>query len=250
MTGEPRLPGSLVVMTPGTVRGGRGFHQIAAALERAVDAAARGGVRSLVLREPFLEDGATLALGARLAAALIGAAEGESTWFGIHDRVHLALRLSANGVHLGGKSLTPPEARQVLGASPIAIGVSTHAGDDLGDSAGADYVFHSPVYAPTSKREGGGAPMGPEGLNLAAAQSRVPVWALGGINEERMASLLPHQNLHGAALIGALWGTSDTPLTGLERNPLMDIEGIEGRAQALSRLASHAFGQRGASTHS
>lgn len=247
MTSEPRLPGPLVVMTPGTIRGGRGFEGIVSTLERAVDAAGRGGVRCLLLREPFLEDGETLALGARLAAALADSSDGESIWFGIHDRVHLAASLAADGVHLGGRSLPPLEARRVLGSSPVALGLSTHAGDDLGELTDVDYVFHSPVYSPTSKRADSAVPIGLEGIQIAAEGSSVPVWALGGIDSERIATILPHQNLLGVALIGSLWGTDETPLTGFEQSSLMDLEGISKRADELSSLAKNVFANRGAS---
>ncbi len=237
-----RMPGALLALSPGTLRGGRGFDGILAALERAVDAAVQGGLRSLMLREPFLEDGETLALGLRLSSVLRGAAGGASTWFAIHDRVHLAGELGADGVHLGGRSLPPAEARNVLDGAPVAIGLSAHAGDDPRASEAVDYAFHSPVFPPTSKEKGGGPAVGPSGLRAFAESSPVPVWALGGIDAEAIRSLGNHGGHAGVALIGSLWGTDAVPLGPGRHGPLGDLAGIRGRTEDLAAAAFEVLG--------
>ncbi|TMJ15796.1 MAG: thiamine phosphate synthase [Alphaproteobacteria bacterium] len=53
--------------------------------------------------------------------------------------------------------------------------------------AGADLVFLSPVFA--TRSHPGAPPLGPRRFALIAHQARVPVIALGGMNEERARNL-------------------------------------------------------------
>lgn len=55
------------------------------------------------------------------------------------------------------------------------------------ERAGADLVFLSPVFA--TRSHPGAAPLGPRRFALIAHQARVPVIALGGMNEERFRAL-------------------------------------------------------------
>ena len=66
------------------------------------------------------------------------------------------------------------------------------------EEAGAALVFLSPVFATRSHP---GAPtLGPEGFAALAAQTRLPVVALGGMNEDRFETL---GNAYGWAAIDA-----------------------------------------------
>ncbi len=174
MTSPRRLPPAVLALTagdlgPGDVRAGRGERGL-----RAVALAAAGGLRGVLVREPRLADGEFLEWARGVRRAL-----GPDGWLGLHDRAHLTVAAGADGVHVGFRSLAPHELRRFL-PDAVAVGWSTHAGDDPRSWTAADYVFHGPVRATRSK-EGILEPIGFEALRRACAASPRPVWALGGL---------------------------------------------------------------------
>ena len=162
-----------------------------------VQAALDGGVRAVQLREKDLEGGELYRLAARLrdltaryAARLL-----------INDRLDVALAAGADGVHLGQTSLPVSTARQLLGPGKL-IGVSTHSPDEITAAQGADFVVFGPVYFTPSKADYG-QPQGLARLRQAARHSPVPVFAIGGIQADRIAAVR-RAGAHGIALISAL----------------------------------------------
>lgn len=162
-----------------------------------VQAALDGGVRAVQLREKDLEGGELYRLAARLrdltaryAARLL-----------INDRLDVALATGADGVHLGQTSLPVSTARQLLGPDKL-IGVSTHSPDEITAAQGADFVVFGPVYFTPSKADYG-QPQGVARLRQAVRHSPVPVFAIGGIQADRIAAVRS-ADAHGVALISAL----------------------------------------------
>ena len=100
------LPPPLMGLTPGTLREGAGFPGVEAALVSAVRAAARAGLKGLMLREPHLEDASFLRLAISIRAAFDG-------WFCIHDRVHFVACVGAQGAHITDRSIAPQVTREV-----------------------------------------------------------------------------------------------------------------------------------------
>lgn len=227
------LPSSLIGLTPGTLRAtGADARRVEELVVAAVRAAARGGLDALLLREPFLEDGAFLQVARAVRASFDG-------WLGLHDRVHLVAEVGADGAHLTGRSLPPREAREVLGGVDVTLSLSTHAGDEAPAAGLVDFVLHAPVFAPHSK-DASSAPLGPRGITGAAAHFGCPVVALGGVDAERVLELA-ETDASGAAAIGALWGTDQTPIDGMGRTRLMDSAGIEARTRDLTAAARATF---------
>lgn len=228
-----RLPPSLLVLSPGRLSRGPAGSAESEALAR-FPALARealaGGARGLLLREPALEDGAFLALATELRALLD--LESPGAWLGVHDRVHLAAAVEADGVQLAGHSLGAAAAREVVG-DEVAIGVSTHAGDGAARWAGADFALHAPVFPPNSKHAGGEA-LGPEGLRAFCQSCPLPVWALGGVGPEVMAGLVG-TGAAGAAAIGAVWGSDEV------RGGRPTGCGVRGRVEALVAAGQPVF---------
>jgi len=167
-----RLPGRILALTPGDLAP----DGIAGFVRKAREAAA-AGLDSILVREPALDDGATLGLALELRDVL-----GNRGWIGIHDRVHLADAARANAVHLGFRSLPIREARAIC-ADTIAIGFSAHAHDAPNARNGADYLLFGPVF-PTPSKAGLVEPVGVEGLLRAVRSTPIPIWALGGIVPE------------------------------------------------------------------
>ena len=173
-------------------------------LVQTVDAALRGGVRAVQLREKDL--------GAAALFSLAGELRRLTRCFGarllINDRIDVALAVDADGVHLGGESLPVAAARRLLGPQRL-LGVSTHRPPEIAAAAaaGADFVTFGPVFATPSKLAYG-APVGLESLCLACHNSPLPVFALGGIKPCHLAAV-QSSGAAGAAVISAIIAASD-----------------------------------------
>jgi thiamine-phosphate pyrophosphorylase len=148
-------------------------------LEELLEAAVRGGVDVVQIREKTLPDGALLQrlerareVTRRLGVPLV-----------VNDRPDLALLVEADLVHVGQDDL-PVAAVRRLG---LAAGLSTHSQAQI-DAADADYIGVGPVFATPTKR--GRPPVGLELVRYAAARARVPWFAIGGIDPENVADVV------------------------------------------------------------
>ena len=171
--------------------------RVRGSLLEVVRAALRGGATCVQLREKDLGARDLLAL----ARPIREATEAASALFVINDRVDVALAAGADGVQLGWRSLSVAEARRIVGPAH-RIGASTHEASEIVtlQGAGADFVTFGPVYDTPSKR-GLVTPRGVRGLRSAVlAAGGLPVVALGGIREGRVAEL----RLAGACGIAVL----------------------------------------------
>ena len=176
-------------------------HQVPAGrtLLGTVEAALRGGVRAVQLREKDL----TAAELFPLAGELRSLTRRFNAHLLINDRIDVALAVDADGVHLGGHSLPVAVARHLLGQNRL-LGVSTHHPDEVAAAArdGADFATFGPVFATPSKLAYG-QPCGPELLARGCAAASLPVFALGGIKEDTLP-LLRNRGAHGIAVIAAI----------------------------------------------
>jgi len=187
----------LVALSPGGLAPGDllGF---LARVERAL----RAGLPGLLLREPALSDRETLRFGRALATLR----SETRPWLALHDRAHLAAELDFDAVHLSFRSLPAAELRPWLDAR-IAVGLSTHAGDEPASWQGADYVFHGPLRATPAKPRPV-EPVGLDGLARACARAACPVLALGGVTPADVPQLLV-RGVHGVATLSGLLGAED-----------------------------------------
>jgi thiamine-phosphate pyrophosphorylase len=107
----------------------------------------------------------------------------------VNDRLDVALAAGVAGVHLGRASV--PAADVVrwcrAGNAPqgFLIAVSCHSVEEVqeAETAGADYAFFGPVFDTPSKRPFG-APQGIARLGEVCRAVRIPVLAIGGVDEE------------------------------------------------------------------
>ncbi|MCM2265870.1 MAG: thiamine phosphate synthase [Desulfuromonadales bacterium] len=181
-------------------------HQVPAGrtLLATVEAALRGGVRAVQLREKDLPAAQLLPLAEKLRAITLRF----DARLLINDRIDVALAVGADGVHLAGHSLPVATARSLLGPDKL-IGVSTHHPGEIAAAAsgGADFVTFGPVFDTPSKTVYG-PPLGLDALRMACAASHLPVFALGGIKNSRLPEL-GGSNIHGVAVISAIIAASD-----------------------------------------
>lgn len=136
-----------------------------------LEAAVRGGVDLVQLREKELSDCALL--------EALAEARSVTTRLGVplvvNDRPDLAVLVGADYVHVGQADL-PSHAVRRFG---LPVGLSTHSREEL-ERADADYVGVGPVFATPTKA--GRPPVGLELVRHAAARARVPWFAIGGID--------------------------------------------------------------------
>ncbi|XKH36373.1 thiamine phosphate synthase [Azospirillum doebereinerae] len=155
------------------------------------------GLRWLSLRDKDLPDADRL----DLARALVGRGRAWSATVTLHGDPALALAAGAAGVHLpdGGDAAA---ARALLGKGAL-IGVSAHDAAGLARAAaqGADYATLSPVFASASK-PGYGPWLGVDGLRRMAADSGLPVVALGGVETPDAVLACRESGAAGVAAMG------------------------------------------------
>jgi thiamine-phosphate pyrophosphorylase len=130
----------------------------------------------------------------------------------VNDRLDVALTARAAGVHLGHTSVP---AREVVawcraGNAPadFLVGVSCHSleGAREAETAGASYTYFGPIYETPSKIPFG-KPHGVDELAEVAKAVRIPVIAIGGVNESNAAECIRA----GAAGIAAIRLVQDAP---------------------------------------
>jgi len=161
-----------------------------------LEAAVRGGVDIVQIREKELADGALLAAleevrdtTRRLGVPLV-----------VNDRPDLAVLAEADYVHVGQDDVPVAGARR-LG---LRVGQSTHAPGEL-ERTDADYAGVGPVYA-TPTKEGRPA-VGLDYVRYAAGHARVPWFAIGGIDASNVGDVVAA----GAQRIAVVRAIGDAP---------------------------------------
>ena len=138
-------------------------------------AALDGGVDIVQLREKELDRRAI----ERSGATFRRLCDTYSALFIVNDEPGLAASCRADGVHLGQDDVSVSEAREALGPDSL-IGLSTHSREQIDAPGGADYVSVGPVWE-TPTKEGRPA-VGLELVSYAAAHTKLPFYAIGGID--------------------------------------------------------------------
>ncbi len=139
-----------------------------------------------------------------LTKAAIGASEGEARVV-VNDRLDIALAAGAAGVHLGGTSVPARKVvrwlRERNAPAEFLIGVSCHSLEEAraAEDAGASYVFFGPIFETPSKKPYG-TPQGIAKLAEVCEALRIPVIAIGGVDEKNVMECMRA----GAAGIAAI----------------------------------------------
>jgi thiamine-phosphate pyrophosphorylase len=144
-----------------------------------LDAAIRGGVDLVQVRDRALLDG-------ELLDAVANATEVTNRHkvpLGVNERVDLAIIAEADFVHVGQDDVPVEDLRPFR----LPVGLSTHAPEEI-DAARADYIGVGPVYS-TPTKEGRPA-VGLELVRYAAEHARAPWFAIGGIDASNMADVV------------------------------------------------------------
>jgi thiamine-phosphate pyrophosphorylase len=166
--------------------------------------ALEGGIRCIQLREKDLDTKSLL----EMAIEIRKLTQDFSAKLIINDRIDICLAVDADGVHLPENGIPIEAARILLGKNKI-IGVSSHSMEGLLDKSNKDidFVSLSPIFKTLSK------PVGTKTLSLEALTeakrlSKIPLFALGGIDESNALKVIKAGS-DGIALISGILSKKD-----------------------------------------
>jgi len=168
----------------------------------AVDAALHRGLRLIQVRG---KDWPAEAF-ARYAGEIVARTRAAGARVLINADVEFAQRCGADGVHL-----TSQQLQTLVTRPPLAlVGASCHGVDELrrAEALGADFAVFGPVLPTPTHPD---APLlGWPGFAAGVAETRIPVFALGGLQEKDRAQALVN-GAHGLAMIRGAWMPATSP---------------------------------------
>ncbi|OED97021.1 thiamine phosphate synthase [Vibrio breoganii] len=169
-----------------------------------VKQAIAGGVTMVQIREKHGDVRAFI----ERARAVKSVMRGSGVPLIINDRVDVALAVDACGVHLGQSDMPVTDARRLLGDDKL-LGLSVESEEQLleAQSFAVDYLGISAIFA-TPTKTNTVKHWGVEGLTKAVELSKLPLVAIGGINDSNIKSVVD-TGVDGIALVSAISAASD-----------------------------------------
>ena len=172
-------------------------------LSHQVEQALLGGATLVQLREKTLEEDAFAAEGREI----LKLCHSYHVPFIINDNVELAVRINADGVHVGQSDMEAGRVREMIGPDRI-LGVSAENVEEAirAEEAGADYLGVGAVFPTGSKDDAEDVSI--ETLKAICSAVSIPVVAIGGITYENMDQLAG-SGIAGISVISAIFGQKD-----------------------------------------
>lgn len=125
----------------------------------------------------------------------------------INDRVEVAAKIDADGVHVGQGDLALREARAVLGPEKIVGVTVTNLVEAVSaELEGADYLGVSAIFTTLTKPEA--RSIGLTGLRKIVQGVKIPTVAIGGIHEDNLARVLG-TGVTGIAVVSEICAAED-----------------------------------------
>ncbi len=125
--------------------------------------------------------------------------------FFVNDDVPLAIRLKADGVHVGQEDMPLARVRRLVPPGML-VGVSAGTVEEAlsAKAGGADYLGVGAMYDTASKADAG-EPIGPEGLRRIreAVGTEMPIVGIGGIGADNARAVI-EAGADGVAVISAI----------------------------------------------
>lgn len=168
-----------------------------------VEAALKGGVTCVQLREKNLDEASFLAEAIEIAALC----KKYEVPFFINDNVEIAIKCNADGIHVGQEDMEAAQVRQRVGKN-MMIGVSVHSVEEALEAVknGADCLGVGAMFATSTKTDVD--VLSKEILRDICAAVDIPVVAIGGINKTNIAELTG-TGVDGIALVSAIFAAED-----------------------------------------
>ena len=168
-----------------------------------VEKALKGGATFIQLREKDLDSEAFL----KEAKELKKLCKGYNVPFVVNDNVDIAVKIGADGVHVGQSDMQAQDVREKLGKNKI-IGVSAQTVEQalLAQKHGADYLGVGAVFSTNSKDDA--VNVSHETLKAICEAVHIPVIAIGGIGKHNVMEL-SGSGIVGIAVISAIFAQPD-----------------------------------------
>lgn len=167
-------------------------------------AAVQGGITCVQLRDKISSDDEFV----RWAKPIADVLKARGIPLIINDRIEVAQRLKADGVHLGASDRPWIEARRALGPAAV-IGLSVESEEEAAaaESADVDYLGVSAIFATATKMDLKRL-WGLKGLRSLRGKSRHPLVAIGGIDATNVSAVFEN-GADGIAVVSAICAAED-----------------------------------------
>ena len=172
-------------------------------LAQDVEAAIRGGVTMVQLREKELPE----AEFEREALQVQEVCRRYGVPFLINDNVALAIRIGADGVHVGQSDMEAGDVRALIGPDKI-LGVTAKTVPQAlaAQAAGADYLGSGAVFGTLTKPDA--IPLDHALFQEICESVSIPVVAIGNVNESNLLQLAG-RGMKGFAIVSAIFAAED-----------------------------------------
>lgn len=125
----------------------------------------------------------------------------------VNDSVEIAVKIDADGVHVGQTDIKGRDIRSILGPDKI-FGISASTVEEAinAQNAGADYIGVGSVFDTGTKKNA--RKMSVDSLKEIVDAVDIPVVAIGGINSSNILEL-KGSNIDGVAVVSAIFAAEN-----------------------------------------
>lgn len=172
-------------------------------LKEQVEEALLGGVTMVQLREKELQEDEF----EKEALEIKALCRKYNVPFIINDNVELAIRVDADGVHVGQSDMKAMDVRKIIGPDKI-LGVTAKTVCQAVEAmeAGADYLGSGAVFGSSTKTDT--STLDHNVLQQICESVTIPVVAIGGITADNVEEL-KGRKMAGVAVVSAVFGQPD-----------------------------------------
>ena len=125
----------------------------------------------------------------------------------VNDNVEIALKIGADGVHVGQSDIKGRDLRAMIGEGKI-LGISAGTVEEAiaAEKAGADYIGVGAVFGTSTKKNARNMTM--DRLKEIVEAVNIPVVAIGGINSQNISEL-SGSKVDGVAVVSAIFAAEN-----------------------------------------
>ncbi|MFH1612545.1 MAG: thiamine phosphate synthase [bacterium] len=168
-----------------------------------VKAALSGNVDIVQFRDKNLNDKDFEKIAGQLKVLL----DKKNVPFIINDRIEIAVRIHAEGFHIGDNEYEFDYAKKIAQKYDLVLGISSHSiNEAIIKERFADYLGFGPIFDTPNKKNH--ALLGTEKITKLKKAIKKPFVAIGGIDEENLNDVL-NAGARNVAFIRALCGSED-----------------------------------------